>query len=60
MYSCKKEKKITLFQNEFSKEDMHYDLVKRFNFGDIAGPTLKEIEVQKKLDTIQKEWQSNK
>lgn len=33
---------------------MHYDLVKRFNFGDIAGPTLKEIEVQKKLDMIQK------
>lgn len=33
---------------------MHYENVKKFNFHEVAGPTLREIDVQKKLDTIQK------
>jgi hypothetical protein len=32
---------------------MHYDYVKKFSLNEIAGPTLREIDVQKKLNTIQ-------
>lgn len=39
---------------------MYYDNVKKFNFNEVAGPTLREIEVQKKLQLIQKEWTENK
>lgn len=48
--------KITLFQDNFSKRDLHYDFIKKFNFSEIGGPTLRQIDIQKKLSCIQREW----
>jgi len=38
-----------LLQNEYSKKDLNFELVKRFNFTEIAGPTLKELDNIKKI-----------
>lgn len=34
-------KPILLLQEEYSRKDLNFDLVKRFNFTEIGGPTLK-------------------
>jgi hypothetical protein len=47
---------ITLLQNEYSRKDLHFELVKRFNFTEVAGPTLKELDNIKKIDNLQREW----
>ena len=36
-----KEERARLFQEEFTIQDLHYDLVKKFNFRKIAGPSLR-------------------
>jgi hypothetical protein len=45
-----------LLQNEYSRKDLNFDLVKRFNFTEIGGPTLKELDNIKKMEMLQKEW----
>ena len=53
-------KKTYLFHEEFSKKDLHYDEIKKFNFYEIGGPSLRELEFKKKIDVMQKEWQASK
>ena len=47
---------ITLLQNQFSRKDLNMELVKKFNFTEVAGPTLKELDNIKKIQNLQKEW----
>ena len=45
-----------LLQHQYSKKDLNYELVKKYNFTEIAGPTLKELDNIKKLESMQKDW----
>ncbi len=51
---------VQLFGDEFTKQDLNYDFIRKINFKDIAGPSLKEIDVIKKIHNGQKAWALNK
>jgi hypothetical protein len=45
-----------LLQDQYSRKDLNFELVKRFNFTEIGGPTLKELDNIKKMEMLQREW----
>ena len=52
----KRQKDIMLLQNQYSRKDLNFELVKRFNFTEIGGPTLKELDNIKKMEMLQRQW----
>ena len=45
---------MTLLQEEYSRKDLNFELVKKFNFTEVAGPTLKELDNVKKIEGLQR------
>ena len=50
-------KKATLFQEQFTPIDLNYKKIKREKIVEVTGPTLKRMEVTKKVNDLQREWQ---
>lgn len=53
-----KKKPARLLQDELSRKDLHYDSIKRNNFKEIAGLSLKEMGFEKRIRIIQKSLKS--
>ena len=50
------ERKVLLMQDEYTRKDLNFDLVKQYNFHEVAGPSLQELDQAKKIALLQKEW----
>ena len=50
-------KKPTLFQDEFSEIDLNYDKIKKEKLLQLGGPSLKKMELAKKIENLKKDWQ---
>jgi hypothetical protein len=51
-------KSVKLLQDELSRKDLHYESIKKNNFKDIAGLSLKEMGFEKRIRIIQKSLKS--
>ena len=48
--------RAVLFQDKFTPSDLHYHSIKRNKVLQASGPTLRRMEVIKKMQTLKKEW----
>ena len=46
--------KVALLQEEFTRKDLNYDKIRKYYFREVAGPSLKEMEVKGRMRSIQR------
>lgn len=46
--------KIVLLQDEFTRKDLQYEKIRKYDFRGVAGPSLKEMEVKGRMRSIQR------
>ena len=56
----KLKRKATLFQEQFTSMDLNYERIKREKIVPVGGPTLKRMELTKKINSLQNNWQTAK